>query len=397
MSRIERSGLVWRLILLSSLLCCRPAQPAVVGASPYSKWTRGPSTSPAFFPLAVWLQSPANAQRYRDAGFNTYIGLWRGPTDAQLEALRQTGLNLICEQNAAALRHLEDAVIIGWMHGDEPDNAQSLADKSGWGPPIPPQKIVESFHRLQAADPSRPVMLNLGQGVAWDQWYGRGVRANHPEDYPKYLEGCDIASFDIYPVVHENKEIAGKLWYVPKGVERIVQWVGDRKPVWNCIECTHISNPDRKPTPHEIRSEAWMSLIHGSRGLIFFVNEFKPKFREAALLDDTETLAAVTMLNRQITQLAPVLNAPAIHDGVTLRAENPSESVAVMLKRHEGATYLFAVEMLGNTALEEISLKGMEGEQTVEVLGENRSIPTASGRFKDRFAPWEVHLYRLRN
>ena len=24
-------------------------------------------------------------------------------------------------------------------------------------------------------------MLNLGQGVAWDGWYGRGTRTNHPE------------------------------------------------------------------------------------------------------------------------------------------------------------------------------------------------------------------------
>lgn len=38
--------------------------------SPYARWTRGPSTSPEFFPIGVWLQDPANAARYREAGVN---------------------------------------------------------------------------------------------------------------------------------------------------------------------------------------------------------------------------------------------------------------------------------------------------------------------------------------
>ena len=44
--------------------------------------------------------------------------------------------------------------------------------------------------------------------------------------------------------------------------------------------------------------------VQGSRGLIYFVHQFKPMFREAALLDDSEILAGVTALNRQITELA---------------------------------------------------------------------------------------------
>src|SRR5262249_14081693 len=158
------------------------------------------------------------------AGFNTYLGLWRGPTDARLEVLRKAGMHVICEQTPASLRYIDNQTIIGWMHGDEPDNAQWLGANSSYGPPITPERIVESFHHLKEADPSRPVILNLGQGVAWDQWYGRGSRSNHPEDYPKYLEGSDIASFDIYPAVHDNKQIAGRLDYVARGVERLVRW-----------------------------------------------------------------------------------------------------------------------------------------------------------------------------
>jgi hypothetical protein len=352
-------------------------------------------SDPNFFPIAVWLQAPANAERYRKAGINTYVGLWKGPTEAQLSALKKAGMYVICDQNEVALRHLDDPTIIAWMHGDEPDNAQSLGEGRGWGPPISPSRIVEDYQRIRAADPSRPALLNLGQGVAWDDWYGRGVRGNHPEDYPEYLKGCDIASFDIYPAVHDRKEVAGNLWLVARGVERLVNWTEGRKPVWNCIECTHISNPDRKATPHEVRAEVWMSLIHGSRGLIYFVHQFKPRFIEAALLADPEMLAAVTAINRQINELAPVLNSPAVTNAVKVTSINVAVPIATMVKKHKGATYLFAVAMRDGETHATFKLTGVTGAKPVEVIGENRTLLSQDGSFTDPFAAWTVHLYRL--
>src|SRR5687768_18288031 len=55
---------------------------------------------------------------------------------------------------------------------------------------------------------------------AYDNYIGRGVRRNRMEDYPQYVKGCDIVSFDIYPVVHETPEVSGKLEFVARGVER---------------------------------------------------------------------------------------------------------------------------------------------------------------------------------
>ena len=370
------------------------ASPPTNSSPAYSQWTNGPSSDPAFFPIAVWLQSPANATRYRDAGFNTFVALWQGPTEAQLSELKRAGMRLICEQNSVALNHLKDPTIIGWMHGDEPDNAQPLANGQGYGPPVSPEKIVQNYQRLRAADPSRPVMLNLGQGVAWDGWYGRGSRSRHPEDYPRYLGGCDIVSFDIYPVVHDSPEVAGKLWLVAQGVERLMQWSGGKKIVWNCLECTRISNPDRKPTPQEVRSEAWMSLIHGTRGLIYFVHQFKPTFREAALLDDPDMLAAVTALNRRITQLAPVLNSPPAAGSIQVHSSNPTVPIAVTVRQREGTTWIFAVAMREGATTAEFTFADEPELKSMEVLDENRSVRVEHGSFKDRFESWDVHLYR---
>ncbi len=383
------------LIAVVTLSLPVPSERAESANNTYARWEHGPSSGPDFFPIAVWLQAPRNARRYREAGINLYVGLWRGPTEQQLSEIKAAGMLLVCDQNQVALSSENADVIIGWMHGDEPDNAQALRDRSGYGPPILPSKIEADYQRIRQRDPTRPVLLNLGQGVAYDQYIGRGVRRNHPEDYAEYIKGCDIASFDIYPVVHDKKEVAGKLEFVPQGVERLRRWGNDQKIVWNCIECSRISNTSVKPTAQQIRSEVWMSLIHGSRGLIYFVHQFEPGFVEASLLEDAELLAGVTDINRQIRELAPVLNSPTVRDAVKATSSDPKVPIAVMCKRFEGATYVFAVCMRNQPARATVELSGVHTDVDVRVLGEDRHVTLRDGRFADDFQPYGVHLYRM--
>ena len=125
------------------------------------------------------------------------------------------------------------------------ENAKDTATKKPAGAGMGrryPAKIVAGYERLRAADPTRPVMLNLGQGVANDDWKGRG-----------------------------------------------------------------------------------------SRGLIYFVHQFKPRFNEHALLDDPEMLAAVTAINHQIKELAPVLNSPTAVNGGTVHSSDPASPIDLMV------------------------------------------------------------------
>jgi hypothetical protein len=249
-------------------------------------------------------------------------------------------------------------------------------------------------------------MLNLGQGVAWDGWYGRGVRTNHPEDYAHYVQGGDIVSFDIYPAVHDKPAIAGKLWYVARGVERLRGWAGSERIGWTCIECTRISNTKTKPTPLQVKAEVWMSIIHGSRGIIYFCHQFQPRFIEAGLLADDEMARAVGAINREIHDLAEVINSPSLPQAATVTV-SPAEvsaemarllggqGIAVAVKKHRGATYLFAVRMEGGPAKGMFQVTGMPGSATVRVIGEDRTIPARDGRFEDDFGGHAVHLYQV--
>jgi hypothetical protein len=368
-----------------------PTRASGASGSPYASWKNGPPRDPGYFPIAVWLQSPHNAARFKAAGINLYVGLWQGPTEAQLAALKAARMSVVCDQNAVGFKHREDPTIVGWMHGDEPDNAQALPSGRGYGGAVPASRIVADYQRIRTADPTRPVLLNLGQGVANDEWIGRAAKR---EDYPEYCKGADVVSFDVYPVAGiRKKDGENYLWYVPKGVDRLRGWTEDRKLVWNCIECTRIDEPEHHATPAQVRSEVWMSLVHGSRGLIYFVHQFKPRFIEAALLEDPPMLSAVTSLNRQIRELAPALNSPTVTNAVEVTVSDPAALVDVMVKRSAGRTYVFATGMRNRPTHATFRLREARGARKVTVLDENRTIAVKDSRFEDDFGPYGVHLY----
>jgi hypothetical protein len=174
-----------------------------------------------------------------------------------------------------------------------------------------------------------------------------------------------------------------------------VQWSEGRKVVWNCIECTHIGHPPAIASPAQIRTEVWMSLIHGSRGLIYFVHEFNPRFIEAGLLAHEQQAQAVAAVNRQIGSLAAVLNALTVDHGVEVQSSNDQTPVAVMVKDAGGARYVFAVAMREQETTATFTLPGRTGGQ-IEVLDENRTLPVKDGQFQDRFEGFEVHLYKVK-
>jgi len=385
----------------SHTACSGNSSPAAPSAdslftSAYESWPNGPSTEAAYFPLGVWVQSPANAAAYREIGINLYVGLWQGPTQQQLDDLTAAGMQTICSLNAVGRRNLDNPTVVAWMHGDEPDNAQADG-QGGWGDAVSPALIQADYDSLRRVDRSRPIWLNLGQGVANDEWVGRAAPR---EDYPGYVAGTDIVSFDVYPVAGIRKDDGERfLWYVAKGVDSLHVWSGGGKIVWNVIETTRI-NADRGPTPEQVRSEVWMSIIHGSQGIVYFAHEWNPVFREARLLEDEDMRQGVGLLNAQIHRLAPVLNASNGSVQVSV-ATDPSEiPVDVMVREVDGELYIFAVSMRQGTTSATFSLSG-DGEGTdeeglfIEVIDEDRSLQLAQGSFSDYFTPYEVHIYRL--
>lgn len=347
--------------------------------------------NPSFFPIGVWLQSPTNAARYRAIGINTFVGLYKGPTEAQLAALAKAKMFAVASQNDVGLKSRNGHVIKAWMQGDEPDNAQPLPF-GGYGTCIPAVEVARRTREMKIKDPTRPVMINFGQGVANPFWRGRGFCNGDQHYYDIAMQGADIISFDIYPVGSPFPQVKGKLEYVARGVTNLVTRAKNRQSVWTAIETTAL-DPSRRPTPAEVRTEVWMALIHGAMGIVYFVHEFKPHFREDAIFRYPDIVEEVTKINRLIKSLAPVLRSPTISGAIEVHS---TTKIATMVKVFGNATYILAVAMQNSPSTVQIKLTTSH-RTDAHVIGEGRSLPIAQGSFQDQFEGYGVHLYRIAN
>ncbi|MCA8975006.1 MAG: hypothetical protein KDC98_09805, partial [Planctomycetes bacterium] len=207
-------------------------------------------------------------------------------------------------------------------------------------------------------------------------------------------KGCDIGSFDIYPVTHDREAVTGKLEFVGNGVRRMIEWSGGHKPIWACIETGHVDNAAVRPTAAQVRQEVWMAITCGATGIVYFAHEFAPQFVEAGLLAHPEIAAAVKDVNAEIRSFAEVLNGETLADTVTVRCK-PEADVAVLCKRDGRDLIVFTASMTGAAVEATFTVKNGRGAAAVAVLGEDRTRPLKSGRFDDSFAAYAVHHYRI--
>jgi hypothetical protein len=352
----------------------------------------------SYFPIGVWMQPPLKtATTLINNGINTLIGVWNPLDEPQWTAIKNAGLRLIVSQNDYALSLGSEPLLIGYHMEDEPDNAQWNAVTQKYDPCLATSYIINEYNMLKANDPSRKVFLGLGQGVAYNNYIGRGACRNNIEMYKAsnngYLAGCDICAFDIYPINNTDGITNGKLEYVGMGVQNLINWSGN-KPSWCWIETTRIhDSAPRKPEPWEVRSEVWMGIIHGAKGFGYFCHSFVTGATdESSMLHDPDMLAAVKRINAEITALAAILNSPTSTGYATVNSSNSSVPVDMMTKHYGGADYIFAIAMRsGETSATFTVSSGSK----VEVFGEGRSLTVTSGKFTDTFSPYATHLYKI--
>ena len=271
------------------------------------------------------------------------------------------------------------------MHGDEPDNAQEIVDRDDGKRATARRSLrpgsSRTTRRLKAADPTRPVMLNLGQGVANDEWVGRGPGASL-EDYPEYVKGCDIVSFDIYPVA---------------GLER-----HGRAPT--CSGTSPRASTGSRSGPAASKHGLELHRVHAHQ---------QPQGQGHAPpgqgrgLDVADPRLARADLLRPPVQAEVQRARPARRSGDArrrhrdqppdprpgpgaqqpgrprrrARSARPSADVPidVMTKQQGKTTYVFAVGMRNAPTRGTFEIKGLSGNTEAEVLGEKRPDPDQAG------------------
>jgi hypothetical protein len=171
---------------------------------------------------------------------------------------------------------------------------------------------------------------------------------------------------------------------------------GVRQPVWGFVEVGHPFEDDAAPTitAAQMRSAVWHSIIAGARGIVFFNHSFGGPCQTFSVLRegcDPEMAPMVTEVTSEITELAPVLNAP-FADGY-VAAKGPAEVMAKL--GPDSAWYVFAGADTLGPAGGEVTFSVAAGS-TVEVLNEDRALAVTDGQFVDTFADGDaVHIYRV--
>jgi hypothetical protein len=376
------------------------------GPDYYGQFANPLPTDPSFFPLGVWYESilsPSDVARDQSAGLNLYV-----------ELTNNSDTSLLGPDGPYAITSGDEPGISGRITADEAD-MWGGPGAAGWTGNYPGEGTICSPSNGRCGytimDTSREriapgvmAYTNYGKGVTF--WQSRKEAARFVNDYQ------DVVSADNYwftdPYICGSTE-GGKLadgrklsqaecrlaanygWTVDR-LRSLVQPAGSQ-PVWAFVEVGHPFTENHAPTitGPQLRAAVWSSIIHGARGVIYFNHSFGGKCISQHVLRDgcgSGVRPAVTEVNNQITSLAPVLNAPFL-DGVT----TTESAVDHMTKVHDGQVYIFAGSAQADAQTATIA-NACVGNDSLSVLGENRTITANDGRFTDHFADGNtVHIY----
>jgi hypothetical protein len=376
------------------------------GLDYYSKFTNPLPSTDSFFPLGVWyesIRSEDDVARDKEAGLNLYVEL-TGDSDTSL--LGPEGPYAITSGNMSG--------ISGQITTDEADMWGGPGD-AAWTGKYPGEGDICSpsgeqcgytiMDSLRANIPDGMMAYtNYGKGVTF--WESDAEAARFVNDYQ------DVVSADNYWFTDPNicGAYEGGQFYGGRAlseadcrlaanygstIDRLRSLVKPEgsKPVWAFVEVGHPSDVDSTPTATgpQIRAAVWSSIIHGARGVVYFNHNFGGDCISQHVLRDScgqEVRPDVTAVNKQVTSLAPVLNAPFL-DGAT----TASGAVDHMAKVSDGQVYVFAASAQAASQTVEITNSCISSD-TVTVVGENRTLKASGGQFTDQFADGNaVHIY----
>ncbi|MEI6752793.1 MAG: hypothetical protein WCK78_06470 [Paludibacter sp.] len=380
-------------------------QPWEGGPAYFAKWKNGPSTDATKFPIAVWYQQPRKAAAFKAIGINLFIYISKNEDITPIAEQKMTVLPLAGQSSLSNITGQNAASITAWvLPKDEPDNSVEATGTS-----VPIAEVISSYNQQVKADPTRPVFLSLGSGVASADWWGRGKRCGHSEDYYEYTKAGDWLSMDIYPM-NLYRDSTLKEWKQPflkaaaeniaiigTGIDNLRRYSGSKKPVLAWLECTNYERDARcKLGPKHIKPEAWIAIIHGARAIGYFCHIISKPVVEAAVLKDSAMMSAIAVNNALIQSQACVLNTQTVKNAATVTSTNFAVPVSFMAKRYKRNTYIYAVAEQAGSTNATFQLRAFKGNATVEVVGENRSIKSKNGVFNDSFRNFDVHIYKLK-
>ncbi len=353
-----------------------------------------------FFPIGIYglKKCAANGGSYdramrslKDAGFNMVQSYQRAEREEFLAAattngmLSFVGVHMPDEPTFKKFRPYGG--IAAWYLGDDTSEHCSAME------------LRDRMDGMRAADGTRLTCQADNYGYA-----------SPVANYFDYAAGTDIFLPELYPIRNgDARDVKSAVAMVVTSMRRIRADVAanglSARGVWALMQ--HFSgwtNWKRFPTRDELFATSFAALANGATGIMWYTysggrNKDGKTYNYGAA-DLPERWVELTELSRRIAELSPILlertppDQPAVrvlHGPTYDILKNPS--VTVLLKRHEGNTYLLAVNGTTETVRVEISFAG--GTSAGDVMWEGRRICRDGNSLTDDFLPFAVHVYRF--
>jgi len=213
---------------------------------------------------------------------------------------------------------------------------------------------------------------------------------NFPNEYQFWRDTVDVLGVDPYVLGTHFPES-----YVGDSTRKVIAAVHGARPVWTVIQFFWLSSLSHFPTEQELHDMSWMAIAEGARGVFYWSYGLRgldwgkrdPVLRQQRY----DELVNVT---KGISALEPVLLAP---DSPVLSANSASGTIITKEKNLSGGSrYLISYNHSDSAVTASFTLQRPAHAVSV-VGGENRSISPEQGgsRFKDTFAAFQAHVYKI--
>ncbi len=329
-----------------------------------------------FFPVGIYSLPAEKFKEAERAGFNTVL-------TADVEAARRAGLRAIVPRGfrlgAKDSAHREKTSpgdltrwIIARYLWDEPDQNNAS-----------PQSVFQAHVAEKRADPHHPTAIVVYR----------------PESFPAYASTSDILMTDPYPIPHRPMRV------VSESVRAAREAVRDQKPVWAVLQAFNWMDSSQEarrtgwarwPTYREERCMAYLSVINGARGTLFFQYAGEGTH-------DPVNWEGLKRLAAELKKVSPILLGRTLHLPVSLDVKPLHYSGGVntarieyTLKTDGRSTYLIAANNWPGPCRVTFTFdEGLRG--VVNVPFEKRRIRARASSFCDVFAEYDVHVYELKS
>lgn len=411
------------LLMIGTQACAptestRPSKPSVLDL-PRIPWEGGsayygtfPTTAAAgwnrdtFFPIAIWWDVAMTADEVRydvSKGINTYV-------------LTNPGMQYETFANNGAY----------WVGGRINDSFPK--DGTAWAGRFlddeidgryPPEKALAMLRSLieTAGDDGRFNYANFTPIVSQNHNPDQLAYAN---EFVNMYEGpvsvtaywysdpyCDrkpYVNYSYIPVTEAYCRTASSYGRTVRSLRARDAVDGRLKPIWSFIELmgggTETTASGHYIEPKQIRGAAMNAIINGAGGIIYFNSAFQGPCETGNVVRASQlhpegcaaaNIEAMSTVNHQIKQLAPVLNTQSY-------AYSMGPGMDTMLKTYDDALYVFAmVDGTSRPGERTFTLPRGVRSDAADVLFESRSIPISSdGIFVDDFQDESTyHVYRI--